>query len=511
MFVDGRELESGTEVEADVCIVGAGFAGIALAMELMDSKLSVALLESGGFQESPKHEALLEGTFDGPHKNKNYLHTSRSRYFGGTSAKWLGICRPLDPIDFEHRPWVADSGWPFDHRELVPYYDRAAPVLGIRPFKVYDRDGQLAPSNFLAGREITRFVPKVLYRKKPIVRFGDKYRKQLKNAENTTVYLHANVVELETTPDGASIQSAIAKNFADRQIRFKARHFVLAAGAFDIVRLLLTSNRHHAEGLGNAHDQVGRRYMDHTRLPQTGLVMQTEGRPRRWHSTGSASVPGGFSYVMFSPTLEAQRQLQMLNCGVRLMPLDDDTEQDIDPGTLARDVGGLARGLDQTVTSGADPMPRTKIRFTTKLYNEHIPLAHSRVRLDTERDALGQLRLVVEWRSNRQMDRSVERTLELLAMELGRTSRGRLRLALTDPLYGPPSFLGSHPMGMTCMHPDPKKGVVDAECKVHGLENLFIAGSSVFPTGGFVNPTHTIVALALRIGESLRRRLESVP
>ena len=507
MFVDCRELESGTEIEADLCIVGAGFAGIALTMALLGTKLKVALLESGGFEQHPDHESLLEGTFDGPHRNKNYLHSSRSRFFGGTSAKWLGICRPLDPIDFEARPWVADSGWPFDHRELVPYYDRAAPMLGIRPFRVYDRDGQLAPSNFLAGRDFTRFVPKVLYRKKPIVRFGEKFRRKLERAEHAGVYLHANVVELETHADGSAIRGAIAKNFAGREVRFKAKHFVLAAGAFDITRLLLTSNRHHSQGLGNAHDQVGRRYMDHTRLPRTAMVLQTESRSRRWDSTGPASAPGGFSYVMYSPTLETQRRLEMLNCGFRLMPLEPDTEQELDPGILEREVGGSARGLDQTVPAGGDPRPRSKIKFTTKLYNEHVPLAHSRVRLDSERDALGQLRLVVEWRSNRQMDRSVERTLELLAMELGRTSRGRLRLDVTDPLYGPPSFLGSHPMGMTCMHPDPKRGVVDADCKVHGLANLFIAGSSVFPTGGFVNPTHTIVALALRLAESLQRRL----
>ncbi len=504
MLVDCRQLESGTVVRADVCVIGAGFAGVSLALALKDSGLRVALLESGGLETDENASGLLDGTFDGPHRNKSYLQTSRSRVFGGTSDIWTGTCRPLDEIDYEARDWVPDSGWPFGPEELIPYYQRAAPLLKIRTFKTYRREGALVGYNRLAGPDFTRFVPKALFRSHPVARFGVLYRDDLESSERVTVYLHANVLELLAYPDGAGIEEAVVSNFAGRELRFKAQEFVVAAGALDCARLLLASNQVQKAGLANDFDVLGRYYMDHTRLPRTAQLVPTQEKRRPWEGTGADAVRY-YSYYVFSPNREAQRSLKMLNCGVRLSELDRE-EIAAKAGGLSQEVGGLARGLDQTVLSGSRPARRSKPIYSAKLYNEHVPLHHSRVRLGSERDPLGQQRLVVEWRSNEQMDESVGRTLELLAMEFGRLARGRMHLSVADPLYTAPCYLGAHPMGTTRMHPSPKKGVVDADCKAHGVNNLFVASSSVFPTGGFVNPTYTIVALALRLADFLKRK-----
>ncbi len=506
MFVDCRELESGSVVQADVCIVGSGFAGISLALGLKGSGLKVALLESGGFETEQEHKQLLDGTFDGPHPNKAYLRTSRSRIFGGTSDKWTGTCRPLDEIDYEARDWVPDSGWPFDEKELEPYYRRAAPLLKIRQFEVFDQDGALITSNRLAGPDFTRFVPKALFHSHPRARFGDLYRTDLQTSEDIVVYLHANVLELSAHQNGAAIEEALVGNFAGRDIRFRARDFVLAAGAFDCARIMLVSNRVHRSGLANENDLLGRYFMDHTRMPRIAQLVPTHSKMRPWESTGAAGVKY-YSYSVFSPTREVQRSLEMLNCGVRLSELDKE-EVEAKTGPFAREVGGLARGFDQTLPGGAKPARRARPLYSAKLYNEHVPLHHSRVRLGADQDPLGQPRLVVEWRSNAQMDQSIERTLELLAMEFGRLARGRLHLSPAEPAYTKPCYLGAHPMGITRMHVDPRKGVVDPDCKAHGLANLFVASSSVFPTGGFVNPTFTIVALALRLADFLKRKHE---
>lgn len=516
MLLDSRKIAAGSVHRADVCIVGAGAAGIALARELAGSGRfagkRVALLESGGLEETDERHDLFRGVFDGAVDKEDYLTDSRCRIFGGTTHRWTGTCRPLDPIDFEHRSWVPESGWPFGLEELEPYYRRAAALVEIPPFEEYGENGQSFGFNFTQQGSRPRLVPKLLYRSTPPTRFGERYRKELADSEIVQVYLWANVLSLQARREHASVAAARVAAEPGKVFEVQAETFVLAAGGFETVRLLLSSNDVYSAGLGNGQDLVGRYYMDHTRLRRVGVWLATDRRylEGQAYRESLAELPRKHNpYTIFTPSAEVQRQEEMLNCGVHLRTVLTE-ERLLGDDALFADVARLATELDhEALGAGLEvqPAPPGKRQFRVlKFYNEHVPFRESRVRLDDEADPFGQRRLRVEWRSNPQMDAAVRRTVELFARELGRAGRGRVRITFEgEPPYFEQGFLGSHHMGTTRMHPDPRHGVVDADCRVHGVQNLYVASSSVFPTGGFANPTFTILALTLRLADHLGR------
>jgi len=136
MHIDARNLENNTTIEGDICIVGAGASGISMALDLMNTKHKVILLEGGGFEYDDKVQELYNGKTTG---QKYYaLKSSRLHYFGGTTGHWAGMCSPFDPIDFTQRNWVPDSGWPITKDDLVPFYVKAQETLQLgEPFE-YD-------------------------------------------------------------------------------------------------------------------------------------------------------------------------------------------------------------------------------------------------------------------------------------------------------------------------------------------------------------------------------------
>ncbi len=521
MLIDSRELPHNCTREADLCIIGAGAAGITLARQFTGFGLRVALLESGGLEREPDRHDLLRGQFEGPFRGPNDLTNSRCRYFGGTTNRWWGTCRPLDAIDFEERPWIADSGWPIGSAELEPFYRRSAEIVNIPEFEEYEGDGQLLAFNLANRQGRPRVVPKRLYRSNPPTRFGEAYRRELEDAPDVDVYLWANVLDLGRKVDGERIESARVASHPTRTFSLRAKRFVLSAGGFDIPRILLNSDLDRG-GLGNHNDLVGRYYMDHTRLLVVGNWFSTDTSfgTRRARHRAEAEPPGqrGQGYQVFTPTARVQREEHLLNCGLVLhqRPARHTKISGSEPYVESY---GLASALDGTrLGHGRLQVPQVSVSASgmvldnvVKFYNEHIPLRHSRVQLLPERDPFGQRRIKVDWRTSDQMDRSVRTNLELFAREFGRANRGRLRIGFRgwSPPYSEQGRLASHHMGTTRMSRDPRQGVVDANCKVHGLENLFVASSSVFPTGGFANPTLTILALTLRLADHLQKTGES--
>ena len=508
MIVDSRELAPGSVRSVDLCIIGAGAAGIALAREFLGTGHTVALLESGGFERDAHRHDLFQGEFSGPFSKQKFLTGSRCRYFGGTTNRWTGTCRPLDPIDFEERPWVADSGWPIGLNDLEAFYRRAAALVDIPEFEEYGPNGQLFGFNLVGGVPEPRVVPKRLYLSNPPARFGPKYKEELETSRNVQVYLWANVLELDC-PDGeTAVRSLRVASSPGREFEIKARRYVLAAGGYETVRILLNSNRHRKAGLGNQHDLVGRYYMDHARLRVVGGWFATNSPhatdPEVRRALEKEPFKKSLAYLVFTPSADHQRREHLLNCGVRLYQPSGKVGME----TLHQDVARLSYGVDQRILeSGQGTLPSLELRLgKVKFYNEHLPLRHSRVRLIDDQDSFSQRRIRVEWRSNEQMDHSIQVNLELFARELGRASRGRVGLSFEgpNPPYNETGWLGSHHMGTTRMNDNPKRGVVNANCQVHGVSNLFVASSSVFSTGGFANPTLTILALTLRLADYIK-------
>lgn len=520
MHTDARTLENGTVLEGDLCIVGAGAAGISMALEWVGSPRTVILLEGGGFDFEPAMQDLYRGEIIG----QPYfpLQAARLHYFGGTTGHWAGFCSTYDEIDFEKRSWVPHSGWPIRRAELDPFYMRAQRLLELGPY-VYDaaawgrRDPELAT---------LPLDPRVFWTKmwqfSPPTRFGTKYRDAIVGARNVHLYTYANVCEVEANEGATAVQGVRARNHAGKEIRVRARSYVLACCSIQNARLLLASNAQATAGLGNTHDLVGRYFMEHIEMPGGELVLaQPESTKLEIYALeyGRTKARGELAS---SP--QAQRKHGLLNGTASLTPGTPgepvkSTFQFFTPSMLDAmriwDKGGrkgpppIALLRRSPVDSSAAPAQPRVFHLTTR--QEQAPNPDSRVTLSADRDALGMPRAKLDWRFTGLEKRSIRTFYQLLGRELGRTGIGRVQIRewlLDDDHTWPSSISGGwHHMGTTRMHDDPKQGVVDATCRVHGVGNLYVAGAAVQPTAGAVNPTLTLVALTLRLSDHLKTAL----
>lgn len=528
MFADARSVPRGTGLEADVCIVGAGAAGITLGLEFIGSPFQVVVLESGGFEYEIETQSLYEGRSIGlPYSD---LNAPRLRFFGGTTNHWGGICRPFEDADFEAREGIRFTGWPIKKSDVDPFYSRAARVVQV-PSQEWDLahwapGDELAPLRLRSDRIVTRVAQKV----EPELRsFGESYEDELRSAPNVTVYLHANGTGFEVDEAGVTVRSLRVATLAGNPFSVTAKTFVLATGAVENARMLLVSNERHPAGLGNQNDLVGRFFLEHPRF-LGGLIAPSTPHPNLGfyddHRVGGSPIRG---YLASSKDFQLAEGL--LDLQIRLeLGYGDAPEEAAD---FARHVMTLAKDLDswQKIAIPGPPVPipyldmirealdspedtyiylRARIEtigVTTRI--EQAPNPDSRVLLVRERDQLGMQRVALDWRLSDVDKRNVRRTLELLGAEVGRAGIGRLRILHGEDEPGWPEDLngGQHHMGTTRMSDDPKQGVVDRDCRVHGMSNLFVAGSSVFPTPGGATPTLMLVALAIRLSDHLKGRV----
>ncbi len=523
MFVESRSLPDGTIIESDICVIGAGAAGIAIAHALIGTGLRVALIESGGLEFESPTQALAAGTIKGP--GKEPTDVSRLRYFGGSTNHWAGWCRPLDAIDFAHRPAIPGSGWPITPATLAPYYPRAAALCEL-PQTDWDNPAIPDAPAFDPARLALR-----IFQVSPPTRFGEAYRPALEAAPNITVYLHANATELLTNPTATRVERIAVRTLAHTAFTVTALETVLATGGLENPRLLLLSRRTRPTGLANDHDMVGRCFMDHPWIPLAGHIRFADNARippllLGEHPTAVAALlpspallraePIGSFRAVLTPlarvteSLDSLRSLLGAAAGLTWPPDAWEHLRRILADTdLAAD--RLYRRLTGAATSPFTTPPRPGAPPQGAIIDlniEQAPNRDSRVTLGPDRDALGQPRLILDWRLSETEHRTFARALHLLGLEFGRLGLGRVNIAAAQAPWPPPDIRGSrHHMGTTRMSTDPRQGVVDADCRVHGIANLSIAGSSVFPTAGAANPTLTIVALALRLADRLRRHL----
>ena len=528
MLIDARELEAGTVLEGDLCVVGAGAAGIAIALHFAGGGHRVLLLESGGLEFEDATQALYEGTSVG--QAYYDLDVCRLRFFGGTTNHWEGRCRPLDPLDFEVRPGVPHSGWPISRASLDPHYARAQELCQLGPYD-YRPEFWLLP-----GEAVLPFDPaKVttgLWQFSPPTRFGEVYLKPLTRAANLRVVLNANLVDIETGADGAEVQALQVATLTGRRFRARARAYVLACGGLENARLLLAANRQVNVGLGNQRGNVGRYFMEHPHLPGA-KVLATEPAGIDFYSFDARRPRLAGSEVLALGYLGLGRELQiqagLLNCDccfvndsvgssgyAALRRILTSVRQAEVPDDLLADLALALENFEDTFAgllgrSGVHEYRPDQARFVMWSTAEQAPDPDSRVTLGHRTDALGLPELRLDWRLGEQDKRSLQEVHRTIAEEFGRQGLGRLRIEewLTADLtsWSPTMIGGNHHMGTTRMSDDPETGVVDRDCRVHGMANLFVAGSSVFATAGCANPTLTIVALAVRLADHLEEHV----
>ncbi len=536
MFLDAREVENNVLIETEVCIVGAGAAGITLARELMGQPFRVCLLESGHFKFDEDIQSLYQGENVGlPYAS---LDNTRSHNFGGSTHYWGGFCRPLEENDFTYRSWVPHSGWPFTKAELAPYYRRAHDICQLKS-REYDAaywqstldNPRLRVLPFNGNR-----VTNVIAQYSPPTRFGKAYKADFDRLSNVTTYLHANVVDIETSETAQEITRVRAMSLAGNSFWVSAKMFVLAMGGIEVPRLLLSSNETQKAGLGNQHDLVGRYFMENPRLT-TGTIQLAN------PSAFSDLYDVTYTYFRLPVTAhiavteQCQKDFGLLNCNMRMLT--------VYPGDESEGVESLKR-LYWRIKKGKGPNPfvykypdpgmvknaanviadfpkvaasvycrYTRPKQWAQKYEliaiaEPDPNPDSRVTLNHELDRLGMHRVCLDWRLSPLVKHTIRKTQQILSEELERSGLGTIENLLTDDDTWPSGLMGcSHHMGTARMHQDPKHGVVDANCCVHGIANLFIAGTAVFPTGGKDMPTITITALALRLADHIKTLLRN--
>lgn len=549
MIRQAGEIATGSVLEAEVCIVGAGAAGISVALELAGRGRQVLLLEAGFDQDDAATQALYAGEVadEAMHSPPDKY---RQRRLGGSTTIWGGRCMPFDPIDFEARDWVPASGWPIGWDDVAPYYPRAGEVLETGEFE-YDAARALRPPvpPMIEGFNSKRVLTDGLERFSVPTNFGRRYRRRLEQAAGLTVLLGANVTGLRLAPDGTRVDSLDVATLQGTRFAVRAQQVVLALGGLETARLLLASNDVAPQGVGNSHDVVGRYYMCHVAGVVGSLVI--EGPTTRVRHGYEISPDGVYCRRRIQLAADEQRRLRVPNLVARLhFPRISDPAHrngvlsglflaqsliSYEYGKRLRD--GSRRGLGlwlkhvrnvllspldtagfllhwvrkRTLAERKFPsvIVRNKTnRFSLDVHAEQIPRPESRVTLSGERDALGVPRLRVDWRYGADDIEGVRRTLGAFAETVAASGVGRYEFdegALEQDLMRFGAY-GGHHVGTARMGSDPRTSVVDANCKVHGMDNLFIAGSAVFPTSSQANPTLTIVALALRLADHLLGR-----
>lgn len=553
MLVDIHRNGPDDFLQFDVCIVGSGPAGITVAREVSRAGLRVCLLESGGHKPSEEAQNLNAGMVDSAHGyQEQTVRDGRRRQFGGTANLWNHMVRgasgrhiryiPLDEIDFERRDWIPESGWPFSRREIQPFYERAQQVCGIGKFD-YRADAWESGAKNSRPWQTEKIESVVSQFGSPEI-FLEHYRRELFRDERVTVVLRAVLLRLQMDPLSRVITSAQAVMPDGRKFEVRAQAFVLAAGGLENARILLLQETLQAGGLGNQHDMVGRCFMDHPQIKLGTLIPASSaviGQSRFYdqHEVGGQDV-----IFQLHIRQEVMRREQMLNLCAVLVPHFKNLRSH-GPAVLHQLMfrgprflwrHRLAEHRYGTQNGWEPPRPLrqrlledyysegccgwSKLRWMERRFGEFAvrslveqsPDRSNRILLQEQTDALGQRKTKVLWRWNELDLRSIRQAQQIFRKELAANGIGTFIPVDETEGTQPRRFSSPHHfLGTTRMHDDPRNGVIDADCRVHDVPNLFIAGASIFPTGGFANPTLTIVALALRLASHLQSELLSTP
>jgi len=527
---DLHEFDHGAVITTDVCVIGSGPAGATIALELADSGIEVTVVESGGVG----FEADTNALYDIENKGMNRVpqHEVRVRQFGGTSTHWTGRCAPFRDIDYEARPWVPASGWPFGPETFAPYLGRAASYLGLAA-RPYDRhtwsaftgktpNSRLDPANIVD--ELWQFSAGV-FDGQP-VRVNVDYADRLDRAPNISTILHANVLEIVPNDAGRQVDHVVLSTLEGVRAVIRATTVVLCAGGIESARLLLASRSVTPAGLGNDRDLVGRYYMEHpygevgvfdlsddmvALLTRFGLFWHDDRDGRRVFMSGFALSP------------RVQRERELLNCAMYILP--EETQNTAihaarrlrsgeghamhDVRTLLGSPMELVQAAKRRQVDGLPPIPPPK-RVFLGANAEQRPDPDSRITLSDRTDALGMPLSRVDWRMDDQELATITTMLDLVRAELARNGL---------PVPEPHGWLNesdwrsnfvdtAHHSCSVRMSNDPSTGVTDASGHVFGVDGLFVAGSALFPTVGTANPTLMLTAMAIKVADAVRARHE---
>ncbi|TXI45797.1 GMC family oxidoreductase [Methylophilus sp.] len=545
MISNLNNLPSGSTIEADVCIVGAGAAGVSLALSLSGRGLKILLLESGFEFADDKTQDLYAGEV-ADEKLHSPPDKYRQRRFGGSTTIWGGRCMPFDPIDFEPREYIPQSGWPISYQDLAPYYQQANKLLeaGVYEYdadKVFDEEQQAAikgfKSDILKTNNLERFSCPT--------NVGDRYKQRLVLAKDVEVLLGANCTGIRLNQAGNHVNQLDIASLEGIKASVVAKKVILATGGIETTRLLLASNDICKNGIGNEHDLVGRYYQCHIAGNLGKLtVLGATSNVRHGYEV---SLEGIYCRRRFALTADTQKKIGAGNMVARLhFPKIVDPSHKIGVLSglfLAKNFISYEYGkrlkdgrssfviyLKHFANIILDPIDTVKFlyhwitkrtlakrkfpsvilsnksnQFTFEIHSEQYPNPNSRITLISDTDIFGMPKVKVDWQYLSEDIESVRRSLKVFVQEINQSGLATFEFnddQLEEDLTRFGAY-GGHHIGTTRMGTSPENSVVDADCKLHNIDNLYIASASVFPTSSQANPTLTIVAMSLRLADHI--------
>lgn len=480
MFIDSNKIAELADNKVDVVVVGAGPAGIALSLKLAKQKKRVLLLEAGGFTPPTVKE---NDPYVGRVLTRPYpLADSRLRYFGGCSNHWGGWVRPLDKEDFEENTGIPYSGWPINRQALDQYYSEAHRLCEVQ-------EGSYSPEKISAVENLNLFdfdgsvdFRNSIFRFSPPTRFGDKYKNEIKNSSFIFCAVGTQLIRIERSENGKC--KLICQDENNNSVIIQSRYYVLAMGGVENARSLLYSNAYKNTGIGG--DWVGRNFMDHFALTTSIVLARNEINYDRFPDVS------GDVMARISPSREALSQLGASNVMIDIYPVA--SEQSL--------------GVSYLENHGFSKYTDKGWHYALRLVSGQRPNWNSRVRLDQDLDSNGIPRVMLDWNIQQEDFDNAFMFVDKFANTIGATGQGRLKVEMDQaPDISKPLSVGMHHIGTTRMAKNQSDGVVDSDCKVFGTSDLYVAGSSVFPTSGYSNPTLTILALAVRLADYLSEQL----
>ena len=548
MRADGRTVPDGETIQTDVCIIGAGPAGMILAQRLGRSGREVVLLEQG----EAEGEGLLEPLRTTDSIGLEYdVDKHRGGGVGGSVHKWLvttplgdgfGRIPELGSDDFEVRRWIPESGWPFPKHVLQDYYRSARELFETDwPSSDPESDWEASLEQSRTIRSLDGVAPRVFPLANPAV-FPGAVRRNLEQSNQVLLLTNASAIELEIGDEISEVKSVIVAQYTGKRFQIVASRFVLAAGGIENARVLLNSRNRWPHGVGNDTELVGRYFMEHPRfaagifVPRDsalfaakrfhavtlldGIPTQTKYRlnpaaaeceevanhifffrPARWTVAALAAMEGWYDPRPVQASRELVRSLQR-----RRLPKDGFRLS----RHLARGIPHLwrisraKRYLSTERKRVSDDVRKHPDFFKIEVMAEQVPNRESRIRILHDRDKFGANRAALDWRLTDADLTGFARAQEYFGTALETAGLGEAFTYLRPGVVPRGLYAASHHMGTTRMHRNPRQGVVDEHGRVHGIRNLYVAGSSVFPTGGSANPTLTVLALTLRLADELR-------
>lgn len=524
MILTFETLPDSLALQCDLCIIGAGAAGISIAREFVGTSLNVVVIESGEFGVDDRYEELNDGEVVG--RPFVGLRQGRRRGLGGTTAAWGGQCCELDSDDFAVRPWIPESGWPLGRAELEPFYRRAERIFGVAG-EPYDenvwRRFRLKPVPLDPALLRTTFSVF-----SPHPRLGRFYRKLFANAPNLRVILGATATKIKTTDNGSRATQIEIRSVSGKRAHVSARAFVLCNGTIESARLLLASRDVTPNGLGNARDLVGRYFQDHP-TSDTALIAGTDTRwlqeiygllyrgstwywpkvtlsPALARETASLNASAFVLFEYDSPAVEILRDMVRTTRTGGKFPLSAARL-----ATLARGAPSVAAAGYRRYILGRSPQAKpSKIALTCTI--EQVPNRDSRVTLSDALDGLGMPRPRIDWKISGAERHAFRIITKVVAGEFERLRLGSVvpkPWLATDDESAWIVWDNYHQTGTTRMSDDPARGVVDRNCAVYGVAGLYVSGAPTFPTSGYANPVLTIAAMSIRLSDYLKNILRS--